>query len=106
MFRRPSPEQHGHVDAPALELALVPQRRALHGCDGDGRRATLRRRELTRRPRLVVILGEADQVLLIVAVGTEVAADLFRIGMDEPVVEPLVVAVVEAELLELPLEIP
>ena len=36
----------------------------------------------------------------------QVAADLLGVGVHEPVVQPLVVAVVEAELLELPLEIP
>ena len=63
-------------------------------------------RERRRRARLVVVLDEADEPLLVAEVGRQVPVHRLGAVVHEPVVEPLVVAVVEALLLERPLEVP
>ena len=98
----------GQPHAPALELALVPQRGAGQGGDRPPRRPARRRRaSVGRDPRLVVVLQEPHQPRLVAEVGARGAP---RTGaasaVDEPVVEPLVVAEVEALLLQLPLHVP
>ena len=62
--------------------------------------------ERGRRARLVVVLDEAQQPLLVAAVGLQVAAHGLGGLVDEPVVEALVVAEVEALLLQRPLHVP
>ena len=66
----------------------------------------LLRRQLGGGARFVVVLEEADEVALVVEVGAQVAAHRPGILVEQAVVEPLVVAEVEAELLQLPLEVP
>ena len=56
--------------------------------------------------RLVVVLDEAQQPLLVGRVAGQVAAHGVGALVDQPVVEALVVAVVEALLLERPLHVP
>ena len=53
-----------------------------------------------------MVLDEADEAPLIVAIGAEVPAYLLGVLAHETVVEALVVAVVEALLLKRPLEVP
>ena len=102
----PAAEKDGQVHLPALELALVDEPRAgLAQCRDRGR-ARLRRGEGRRRPRLVVVLDEADEPPLVFEVGAEVPVHAVGALVHEAVVEPLVVAVVEALLLERPLQIP
>ena len=53
-----------------------------------------------------MVLDEAHEPLLVADVGRQVPVDRLGALVHEPVVEPLVVAVVEALLLQRPLEIP
>jgi hypothetical protein len=53
-----------------------------------------------------VVLEEAGQMILEVEAGEEVLADRAGVALFQAVVEPLVVGVVEALLLEGPLEVP
>ena len=64
------------------------------------------RREVGRGPRLVVVLEEAREVVLVVEIGPQVLAHRPRVPVAQAVVEPLVVGVVEALLLQRPLEVP
>ena len=68
--------------------------------------ARARAPERRRRARLVVVLDEAQQLRLVRRVGLQVAAHRRRVLVREPVVEPLVVAVVEALLLQRVLHVP
>src|SRR5271170_2207144 len=56
--------------------------------------------------RLIVVLEEAKQLLLVVKVGTEMKPNTLCIIMLEAIIEPLVVAEVEPQLLQLPLQAP
>ena len=94
------------MDAPPLELTLVPERRPRQGGDDHRGRPFGGRRELAGDAGFVVVLDEAHEASLVFEVGAEVAAYVRGAGVEQAVVEALVVAVVEAELLELPLEIP
>src|SRR5262245_28730165 len=62
--------------------------------------------ERRRRAWLVVVLHESSQAILEIETGGEMFADRPRMTVAQSVVEPLVVAVVEALLLERPFEIP
>ena len=96
----------GQLDPAALELALVkeaqPRREECRHC----RRPVDLRGERGRGPRLVVVLEEAGQVVLEVEAREEVLADRARVARFEAIVEPLVVGVVEALLLERPFQVP
>ena len=102
----PRPEEDRDPRAPAVELAVVVEPRARQRGHHDRRRARLPGPEGRRRARLVVVLDEAHQPLLVGRVGLQVPAHRLGGLVDEPVVEPLVVAVVEALLLERPLHVP
>src|SRR6185436_5226471 len=56
--------------------------------------------------RLVVVLDESDQFFLIRLIGAQMESHLLRGAMLQPIVQPLVVTVVEPLLLKFPLEIP
>ena len=64
------------------------------------------RRERRRGPRLVVVLEEAGEPVLVVEPAREVLAHRARVALAQPVVEALVVRVVEPLLLQRPLEVP
>ena len=59
-----------------------------------------------RRARLVVVLEEAGELVLVVEPGVEVLANRPRMLLAQAVVEPLVVRVIESLLLHRPFEIP
>ena len=102
----PAREEHRQLDGAALELALVDEPRAGLAQRGHGGGARLLARERRGRARLVVVLDEADESLLVPEVGVQVPVHGVGAVVHEAVVEPLVVAVVEALLLQRPLEIP
>ena len=58
------------------------------------------------RARLVVVLQEADHLVLVIEIGVEVLADRPDVAVAQPIVQPLVVGVVESLLLQRPFEIP
>ena len=103
---RPPGQEDGRPDPPALELALVPQRGAGQGRDADGSGPLGRRIHPRRDAGLVVVLQEAQQPGLVSRIGPEVVADGGRVLLDDPVIQPLVVAEVEALLLEFRLHVP
>ena len=73
----------------------------------DDRRGLVHvRRERGRRARLVVVLQEARELVLVVEPGVEVLAHRPRVAFAQAVVEPLVVGVVEALLLQRPFQVP
>src|SRR6187431_663271 len=82
-FDRASPQEHGHVDGPTLELPFVPERRAGQGGGDHGRRPPPRSRQLARDTGLVVVLREPQQTLLILDVGREVVANPTGVVMDQ-----------------------
>ena len=103
----PAGEEDRHVNRPPVELAFVDDARAGLGQRRDRCSARLAPREGRRRPRLVVVLDEADEPLDWYArVRDQMATNPVGVAVREAVVEALVVAVVEALLLECPLEIP
>src|SRR5262249_28676097 len=63
-------------------------------------------REGRRRSGLVVILEKARQAVLIIQTGVKVPAYGPRMPIAQPVVQPLVIGVVEALLLHRPFQIP
>src|SRR5580704_1906662 len=80
-------------------------------CAGEGRYCDrggplLCGREGRCGPRLVVVLEEAKQLLLVDKVSTEVKANTLRIFMLQAIIEPLVVTEVEPLPLQLPLQVP
>jgi len=103
---RPTGEEDRWPHLPSLELSLVPQRRAGQGRDGDRRRPFPLGRQGGGGPGFVVVLQEADQGR---AGSRGRPADdraPIRALVQQPVVEPLVVAVVEPLPLEGPFEVP
>ena len=72
----------------------------------DGRRFVNVRRKRGRRSRLVVVLQEPSQLVLVIQPGSEVLADRAGVLLAQPVVQPLVVRVIETLLLHRPFEIP
>ena len=65
----PAREEDGQVHRPPLELALVDEPRAGLAQRRHGGGARLRGRERRRRPRLVVVLDEAHEPLLVAELG-------------------------------------
>ena len=77
-------------------------KRRHHGRGGT----RLGRLERGRRARFIVVLDESDQPLLVVRIGLEVPTDRVGRVVDEAVVQALVVAEVEALLLQRPFHVP
>src|SRR5439155_23720952 len=65
-----------------------------------------RGRECCRRPWLVVIFHEASELVLIIQLCAQMLPHRPRMPLAQPVVESLVVSVVEALLLHGPFEVP
>ena len=104
---RPAPEEHRDEDLPTVGLAVVPERQARQGRDRDRRSlGALLRGEGRGGSRLVMVLQEADEAPLIGRVGIEMTSHQCDVALRQPVVQPLVVAVVEAQLLQVPLPVP
>ena len=104
---RAAAEEDGQPDAAARRAGpRRPGGRPVWVERGHGGGAGLGRRERGGGARLVVVLDEAHQLALVGDVAAQVAAHRLGVVGDEPVVEALVVAVVEALLLERVLEIP
>ena len=99
-------EEHGNVGVEPFELAGVVQTGARERRHHDRRRALALRREGVCGARLVVVLDEAKEPLLIVGGRLQVAPHRLGGPADEAIVEALVVAEVEALLLQRPLHVP
>ena len=94
------------MHGPTLELALVDEPRPGLAQRGHGGGPRPLAREGRRRTRLVVVLDEANEPLLVGELRREVPDHLPCLVGRKTVIEPLVVAVVEALLLKRPLEVP
>ena len=90
----------------ALELSLLEEAQARRQVRDDGRRLVDAGRERRRGPRLVVVLQEAGQPVLVIEPGQEVLAHRPGVPLAQAVVQPLVVGVVEPLLLQRPFEVP
>ena len=97
---------HGHVHAGPRQLALVEEAQPRREVGDGGGRLMLRPGKARRGARLVVVLEEARQPILIVEARRQMGAQRAGIGIAQPVVQTLVVAVVEALLLQVPFEVP
>src|SRR5262245_17640660 len=101
-----SPQEDRQPDGPSLELSFVKEPQAWQRCTRHGRRSLFLRRKRGRGARLVVVFDEAKEPVLVRNVGEEMLANAGRVVVLEPIVEAFVVAEVEPEFLELPLEVP
>src|SRR5262245_5367378 len=101
---RTSPQEHRHPCAPPLELSIMEQDRALQSRHRHRRSPSLGGSECRRGARLVVVFDEADESLLIAGFSTEMQPDGFGVLMLQAIVEPLVIAEIEALLLQCPFE--
>src|SRR5262245_62289691 len=90
----------------SLELALMKESQPRAEERDDRRGLVHLRRERRRCSRLVVVFQEAGQLVLVAEFGVEVLAHGPGLTGMEAIVEPLVVCVVEALLLQRPLEVP
>ena len=90
----------------ALELTLVEETQA-GGQKRDDRRGLMNfRRERRRRPRFVVVLQETGELVLVIEARVEMLAHRPCMAFPEAIVEPFIVSVVEALLLQRPFQIP
>src|SRR5271168_1273038 len=90
----------------ALELAVIKEAQAGRQEGDHGRGLVLRPGEFGRGARLVVVFEKADELVLIVEAGEQVATDRRDIALSQAVVESLVVAIIEALLVQRPFEVP
>jgi hypothetical protein len=72
---RTTPQEHRQPDTPPFELSVMEQDCALQGRYGNGRRLRLGGAEHRRGTRLIMILDESDQLLLIRSVSVEMLTD-------------------------------
>src|SRR5215813_13898994 len=85
---------------PVLEVALMEEAQP-GGEERDDSRGFLDvGRKDGSRPRLVVVLEETGQLVLVVEPGVEMLTHRPGVTLPEPVVEPLVVVVFESSLLQ------
>ncbi len=105
-FRRAPAQMDRQPLFPALELPVMEEPQT--GCEkSDDRRSLMHPgRENGGGPRFVVVFEEPRQPPLIIEIGDQMIADRAGVLLAQPVVEPLVVGVVEALLHECPFEIP
>ena len=103
---RPPSQLHGHARAPSLDLSLVQETQAGAERRHQGRPEHLGDAEGGGRPRLVVVLEEAHEVIAELRRRGQVRTHSGRVRAQEPVVHRLVVGEVEALLQELPFAVP
>ena len=103
---RAAGEKDRQPHLPSLELPLVQQPGPGEREDRHGRSAPFSVRKRGSGPRLVMVLDEPDHPLLVGKIRQEVQTHVLGSPVFHPVVEFLVVAEVEALLLQLPLQVP
>src|SRR5690242_2068533 len=97
-FDGPAHEVRRNAFHATFELPLVEETEAGREECNDGGRLVLCWRERRRSPGLVVVLEEAGEFALIVEFGAKMLAYRSRVAIAQPVVETLVICVVEALL--------
>ncbi len=95
-----------NADARAFGLPLMEEPEAGREKGDRCGRAVSWPGELRCGARLVVVFQEADQSVLVGQVGTQMVANHSRITAAQPVIQALVVAVIEALLLQGPFHVP
>ena len=103
---RPSRQEDRRSDASALELSFVPQGSTGQGGDRHGRGHLGFDAEARGDAGFVVVLQKPQQLRLVAQVGAQVLTDTAGVLGHDSVVEPLVVAEVEALVLQLRLHVP
>src|ERR1700719_3924610 len=103
---RAAAEMGRYPHSRAVELTLMEEAQAWSEIGNDRRRPVLRPSELGRCPRLVMVFEKAGELVLVVEAGEQVVADRPDVALPQTVVEPLVVAIVKALLLQRPFEVP
>src|SRR5262245_43551500 len=94
----PAQEDRGPDQAP-FELSFVEEPGSRNRCRRERRSLFLCAWKGGRGTRFIMILDEADQLRLVTGLGAEMKTHALRVAMFQAVVQPLVVAVVEAQLL-------
>src|SRR6188474_177204 len=89
-----------------FELTLMEEPQPGRQVGDDRRRLVHRRREGCGRPRFVMILHEARELALVVEPGVKMLPHRARVTVAQPIVQSLVVRVVESLLLHRPFEVP
>ncbi|MCG3776006.1 MAG: hypothetical protein JW395_2855 [Nitrospira sp.] len=84
----------------------MKQSGARQGCERHCRSPRLLIRKRRSGARFVVVLDETNELLLVRQIGAEVQAHALGRAMLQSIIEPLVVAVIEPLLLQLPFLVP
>ena len=105
-FERRADEVRRNALPAAFELTLVEEAQTGRQVGDDGRGFVHRAFEGRGRPRLVMVLHEARELRLVVEPGVEMLPHRPGVTVAEPIVQPLVVGVVETLLLHGPFKIP
>src|SRR5688572_2496056 len=90
----------------AFELTLVEEAQPGRQVGDDRRRLVHPSHESRSRPRLVMILHEARELVLVVEPGVKMLPDWPRATIAQSIVQSLVVRVIEPLLLHGPFEVP
>lgn len=97
---RATGQLHRRAYARPIELPVVEQKHARRSGRNESRGTRSWPREDGGRPRLIVVLEEADRALLVSQIGSEMGGDALGRARSQTVEEGLVVGVVEAEFLK------
>src|SRR5947209_14195467 len=103
---RPAREEHGDVRMESLELSVVVEARALKRRHHYRRRPFLLRAKGVRGPRLVMVLDEPNEPILVILRGAQMAVYRLRGLADQTIVEALVVAEIKSLMLQDPFHVP
>ena len=103
---RPASKKHAEPCMSALKLALVKQHRSRQGHAHDGCCAMFLWRECCGGSGFVMILEKAYQATVVSRITLQMLPYRLDLSMFQPVIQPLIVAIVESLLLQFPFEIP
>src|SRR5215472_2365925 len=90
----------------AVKFALMEKPQTGRQKADDRRRPMLRPGKFRCGAWLIVVFEKARELVLVVEAGKEMTPDRRGMPLSQPVIEPLVVAVVKALLLQSPFEVP
>jgi len=105
-FQRTPAEEDGGPHLSSLELPFMKKLGARNRGNSDRRSSRFFRRKGRKGARLIMVLDEADEFLLVAEISAQMEPDALGRVVLQPVVQALVIAVIESLLLELPLEVP
>src|SRR6516164_1205254 len=99
-------QKYRRPDHAPFKLSFVEEPGSRHGRCGKRSGFFLAAREGSGGAQFIVVLNEADKLRLVSGIGAQMKTNALRIAMFQAVIEPLVVAVIEAQSLQLPLQVP